>query len=256
MSDSGETSSVRAPAASWMRRSWGTRLTSRSSARRILSGFGPTPPSARDTCRHRPASSRAIRAQAATIAKSPARRTSSARRHHFPGREVCEQESPEEPFGRRLAHPPHRADLQRGTERHDGEGQFRRGIAVCQAPPDRPPVAHPDIADQRCGFRQQGAARLDRRGRFQRAVSHQCSDLEPAVVNGHAVEPGKAVHVDERARPGKAEVHQGHEALPSREHFPIGEARQQPERLVEGRRGVVGKRGWVHDAVVPDCVSR
>ncbi len=67
------------------------------------------------------------------------------------------------------------------------------------------------------------------------------------VVLVELVEPGDAVEVDERARRGEAQLHQGDEALASGQDLRlVPVALEDRKRLVQARRGEVLETGRVH----------
>ena len=83
----------------------------------------------------------------------------------------------------------------------------------------------------------------------QALLAHRCADVQLAVALLEHVEAGDAVHVDERARLRRAELHQLHEALAAGEHLRAVPLREQLDRLVDGLRRVVLERRRLHGTV-------
>ena len=120
-------------------------------------------------------------------------------------------------------------------------------IAVGEIAPDRGQVPHQGIRDDLAGVVEQRIAGPDDVGLLEIRLSGERADPEKAVRLAHVGEPGNAVDVDEVARAGQAQFHEGNEALTAGEDLGVlAQPRQERGRLPDRTWSVILEGGWNH----------
>ena len=92
---------------------------------------------------------------------------------------------------------------------------------------------------------------------MERSVMHPCPDVQDLVADGENVQPGDGVDVDQMRRTREAKSHDRHEALATRQNPAVlrRQLSQQPHRLRQSFRPVVGERSGFHRSALPIVIG-
>ena len=139
-------------------------------------------------------------------------------REDFPGSQCSGEQAEEKVSRRQRAFAAWPGNVELCIEGEHGRGPIRRWVRMGDATAHRAPVANLHVADFRCGFGQQAAFARQQAMAFDRVVRRQRANSDGLVARNHFFEAGNAAQVDDDRRRGKAQFHQGNQAVTAGHH--------------------------------------